>query len=123
MSRPPVEWPARLMAAYLALQVLWIVSVPWHHDRTFAWAPLHEQVRFAIEVRRDGRLLTDDEVGRRYRRGWHYDPSTREDWQLNELRRVQDVIEQTEQAHHDGARVTVRYRRNGGPAEEWRWPP
>lgn len=117
-------WPERLGLGLLLLQLGWIVTCPWHRERTLAWAPLHETAWFRVEASVGGRRLTSGEVADRYGvRGWFWRSASDESWQLNEMHRVLGIIADTEIARpEDRAQVQVWTRRNGRPQEVWQWP-
>jgi hypothetical protein len=54
----------------------------------------------------------------------HRKPEAPEDWQLNDIRNVLDVVQSHESAApSDHAEVRVEIRRPGTKPELWRWPP
>ena len=94
--------------------------------RYFAWTPFHEPATCRIQVLIDGRELQDDLVTRRYGLPRvHRKPGSPDDWQLNDIRNVLEVVEAYESTpgRRDRAEVRVEFRRNRGNPEVWRWPP
>ena len=114
------------VAILLTLQAAAIAAAPFVPGlRYFAWAPFHEPARCHIQVELDGRMLDADLVARRYGLPrFHRKPGSPEDWQLNDIRNVLEVIEAYESTagRHDRAQVLVEIRRTGKPLEVWRWP-
>ena len=94
-------------------------------SRYFCWAPFHSEARYTIDATSGGRALDDDEIARRYNIARYYwNESTRTNWELNTIAHVIDTIRATEAALPAPARaaVTVTYRVNGHPPEQWRSP-
>jgi hypothetical protein len=116
-----------VLVVVLGIQIAAIAAAPFVPSLRFlAWAPFHEPASYRIQVRIDGRELPDDLVARRYGLPRiHRRSGTSEDWQLNDIRNVLDVIEAYESTtgRRDRAQVRVDFRRNGGKPEGWRWPP
>jgi hypothetical protein len=110
--------------ALLAAQVGWIATAQLGRARYFCWAPLHEHVRYRIEVTVNGRLLTQDEVAERYgRRSLFWDAERGEDWELNALEHVRDTVRRREQwPTAEEVRVLVSSRTNGREQTVWHWP-
>jgi hypothetical protein len=126
---PPERSRARLVVIFLLLgiQLAAIAAASFVPSLRFlAWAPFHEPAMCRIQVRIDGRELPDDLVARRYGlTRIHRRLESPEDWQLNDIRNVLEVIEAYESttARCDRAEVRVDFRRNGGKPEVWQWPP
>ncbi len=120
---PPDARPKRirwiLLSLIFGLQVAAIAGAPFVPSlRYLAWAPFHEPATCRIQVRIDGRDLSDDLVARRYGL-----PRIHRDWQLNDFRNVVEVVEAYESTARDRAEVQVEILRNGKNPEVWRWPP
>lgn len=116
-----------LASLILGLQVAAIAAAPFlPRLRYLAWAPFHEPATYRISVRIEDRELSQNQITRRYGLpGIHRKPGSPEDWQLNDIRNVLDLIQAYESTtgRRDRAEVRVEYRRNGGKPEVWRWPP
>ncbi len=115
-----------LVALVLGVQIAAIAAAPFLPGLRFlAWAPFHEPASCRIQVVIDGRELAEELVARRYGLPRiHRRSRSPDDWQLNDIRNVLDVIEAYESAagRRDRAEVRVEFRRNGGKSEVWRWP-
>jgi hypothetical protein len=81
-------------------------------------------VRYRVEVELPGGRLTPDAVAQRYGLSRRFTDARGEDWELNRLSDVLEGIALYERTRGagDGARVRVRFRRNGGAEELWQWP-
>lgn len=117
----------RVVGLILALQVAAIAGAAFFPGlRFFAWAPFHEPARCHIRVLIGGRELNDDLVARRYGLPRiHRRSGSAEDWQLNDIRNVLEVVEAYESTtgRRDCAVVRIEFRRNRGNPEVWQWPP
>jgi len=94
--------------------------------RFLAWAPFHEPAACQIQVLIEGHELNDELVARRYGLPQiHRKPGSAEDWQLNDIRNLIEVVEAYESTtgRRDRAQVQIEFRRNRGTPEVWRWPP
>jgi hypothetical protein len=101
----------------LTFQAVMIVHARFDDARYFSWAPHDAQNEYVIEARSEGRSLSDEEVGARYRipaRG--VDPRA--------IAHVIGLVEQYETSRGAGGdiEVVVRWRTNGGAERTWRHP-
>ncbi len=106
-----------LGAGFLLLQLALVIRARFVEERFFCWAPFDETSRYETKVTVGGKVLSEAEIGRRYR----YRPSG---WENRSIHNVIGIIRRYEQSYGraDHAEVTVTYSRNGSPAQTWRWP-
>lgn len=115
-----------LLGLIIAVQLLAIGGAVFSPSfRYLAWAPFHEPATYRIWVTVDGQELSDDVVSRRY--GFpriHHKSGSPEDWQLNDIRNVLDVVEAYESSvgRRDRAEVRIEIHRSERSPEVWRWP-
>lgn len=114
-------WSPRLVAgvAFLALQIVLVIAGRFVGFDDFTWSPHTVQIHYVLDVEVGGRDLTSEEIASRY------GVSGSEGWEAHSLRNLRTVIVQYERTYGraDGARVHLRYRVNGRPAEVWEWEP
>ena len=106
-----------LGSAFLALQVASIVKEQFGETRYFCWAPHTIQAQYSLQVEVEGKLLTRQEVKRRY--GLHgYG------WEAHAIQNLINLLIQHELTYGKGedAQITLEYRVNGRELETWRWP-
>jgi hypothetical protein len=87
--------------------------------RYFCWAPFDTLSRYEISVTLPGRgALPEEEIQRRYRIA----PRGSDN---RSPQHVIDILRQYEETYgkSDGAEIRMSYAVNGGPTQEWRWPP
>lgn len=115
-SRIPVV-RLSLAGAILLVQVFLIGYGQLDPGAHFVWAPFDVLYEYRIHVEIDGRALSDAEIAARYR-----EPASGvEPHAIEHLLAVVRRYEET-YGNGDGARVRIRYRRNGRNPAEWRWP-
>lgn len=114
---PGFRTSARVGAALalLGFQLVMMTRARFDDARYFSWAPHDSQNEYVIEVRSEGRKLSDEVVEARYRippRG--VDPRA--------IAHVIRLVQQYEAENDpDGSlEVRVRWRTNGGPERSWR---
>lgn len=103
--------------AILLFQLAMIGYARFVPSRYFCWAPFDIQTDYRIDVNVGGRDLTAAEIRRRYRR-------PRKGTDNRSPQHVIDIMEQYEETYgrNDHARVVMKYRVNGKPEQEWRFP-
>ena len=108
---------AVLGTALILWQAGMIVYARFDEARYFCWAPHDVWWTFQLEVTIDGHVLDTRELRARYR-------MRRGGFQEHAIEHAKREIVQYETTHGqgDGARVLMKYRKNGGPEVEWRWP-
>jgi hypothetical protein len=136
MRLPRLTSPRLLIAAAILLTQVGICA--WQHfenTRYFAWAPNDYLVTYNLQVAVDGRTLTKEQIGHRYRLDLtgrlHADmkrklglaPSEQYVWE-DPPQHLLNRIKWYEQNYGSGdhARVSLSYQLDGGPLREWRWP-
>ena len=101
----------------LAVQIVMIAAARFHPMRYYCWAPYDSQNEYQIDTVIDGRALSPAEVESRYRL---------ETPGINPrmIYQVTDIVSYVERVYHqdEPAEVTVTYRTNGGPEQQWHWP-
>ena len=117
MKRRSIGIRTGLAAAFLLFQVAMIARARFDPARYFCWAPHDAQNEYEIDVTVDGRALTPEETLARYRMPWGW----RNPRAMEHVLRVVRQYEVT-YGRGDDAKVSIRYRTNGGPAQRWQWP-
>lgn len=115
VGRPGVR--SALAASFLLVQIGMIVYARFDPARFFCWAPHDSQNEYEIDVAVHGRVLSPDEVLARYRIPWGWRNPRAMEHVLRLVRQYEETYGRPEQAN-----VAIRYRTNGGPVREWRWP-
>jgi hypothetical protein len=111
------RWKKVIAVLLLSWQVGMIVYARFDDARYFCWAPHDVIWTFRIETVVGGRTLDTLESARRYR---YRRPSMDEHAVEHLFRAIRQY--ETTYGKDDRAQVTVRYRRNEGPVQEWRYP-
>jgi len=106
-----------VLVTIFAIQVAGIIYAKFVPTRYLCWAPYDQISFYRIEVDKEGRLLSPDEIERRY----HMPAAGREN---RAIQHVLNAISQYEATYGRTDRVTVRvvYRVNGKPEETWTLP-
>ena len=107
-------------AAAICLFLVHIVAVVRARSvetRWFSWAPNDYAVGYTLQVKMNGRPLSDSEIGSRYAvpaQGVYENP----------VQNLIEIVSERERTYgrNDHAEVLLTYRPNGGAAQEWRWP-
>lgn len=102
---------------FLLLQVVFIFYARFIPERFFCWAPYDEQTSYEISVTVDGKELSVDEVGKRYRYG-HKRTESRT------IHNLFSMVRQYETTYgvHDHAEVKIVYSTNGHKKMTWTYP-
>ncbi len=111
----PLKISEVVSALLLAIQLLFIASIPFTATRFFCWAPHDVRVDFDLSASHHGRPVPLSEIAARYHLPaieWHA------------LGNIFAVIETAEQRlpEPDRWQVTVRYRRNLAAPRTWQYP-
>ena len=121
-STASVHGPQRLRGligiAFLLLQVGTVIHARFVGSRWLgAWAPNDYAVWYRFQVSVGNRALSSAEIAQRY-------ALPAEGVYENPVLNITDIVRQREQTYGraDNAQVVLRYHRNRGPMEEWRWP-
>jgi hypothetical protein len=103
--------------AFLAVQAALVAFGVLGGNRSFSWAPHTTQIHYQIHATVDDRLLSPDEVNRRFH-------VAQDGWEAHDIRNVQAIVTQYARTYgrHEAIRVSLRYRINGGPEQFWQWP-
>jgi hypothetical protein len=106
-----------VLAGVFGVQLAGVVYARFVPTRYLCWAPYDQISFYEIEAERDGRRLTADEIGARYR----MPPDGREN---RSIHHVLNGITQFEATYGraDHVTVRVRYRTNGRPEQTWTLP-
>lgn len=107
--------PFALALLLLTVQVVLIGYARTTRARYFCWAPFDMQTDYRLSVTLDGQPLTAQQVRARYRR-----PAAGTD--NRSVQNLIDIIEGVEQRAAHKAQVTMHYRINGHPEQQWRYP-
>jgi hypothetical protein len=102
---------------FLLAQLFSIVYVQFGPARYFCWAPNDYMVSYDLRVKINNRILTPQEVERRYRlpqTGVYQNIATH---LIDHLRQYE-----TTYGRKDHSQVTMTYSTNGRQQEEWTWP-
>lgn len=101
----------------LLLQIISVINARFVSSRWLAWAPNDYAVVYRLQVQIDGRDLSADEIGKRYK-------LVSEGVYENPAQNLIDIVRQREQTYgrNDQAEAMLVYRPDGGAAQEWRWP-
>ena len=100
----------------LAAQIVQIGVARFHPMRYYCWAPFDSQNSFEVRASIGDRVLSPPEFRARYRvRPRGINPRS-----IYEITSVITYVE-THYAR-EKAVVTVTYRTNGGPLQQWHWP-
>jgi hypothetical protein len=104
--------------ALLLGQILAIGYARFVPSRYFCWAPFDTQTDYELTVALQGRELTPAEIRERYRR-----PPKGTD--NRSPQHVIDILEGVERRkpRDEQAEITMRYRVNGKPQQDWTWTP
>lgn len=110
--------PFYLGVLLLTAQLGGIVYSRFTPLRYFCWAPFDQQTQYEIAISIGGEGLTEMQIQRRYRR-------PREGTDNRSAHHLFDIIERAEKKFEPAGRSQVRvtYRINGGPEQEWHYPP
>lgn len=102
---------------FLAVQLFSIGYARFTPERFFCWAPYDQHTYYTVTVHVDGRMLSSEEVQRRYR-------YRSQAWEPRRIDNVFSIIRQYETTYGraDSAEVIVRYSTNGESERTWRWP-
>ena len=102
---------------FLLFQVILIFYSRYIPERFFCWAPYDEQTSYEILVTIDGKKLSEDEVGKRYRYG-------QKRMESRTVHNVFNMVKQYEETYgkHDNAQVEIIYSTNGGQNNTWNFP-
>lgn len=111
------RWKFVIAALLLSWQVGMIVYARFDDARYFCWAPHDVIWTFRIETDVGGRKLNTSESHQRYR----YRRVSMDEHSIEHLFRAIRQYETT-YGKDDHAKVTVLYRRNEGPVQEWHYP-
>ena len=103
-----------VLVVIFGVQVAGIGYARFVPTRYLCWAPYDQISFYRIEADREGRSLTPEEVGARYRML----PAGREN---RSIQHVLNAIAQFESTYGrtDSVRAQVIYRVNGGPEQTW----
>lgn len=109
-----------MVLALLLAQLGWVLFTHLagvNASRLFVWAPNDYATQYACEARVNGRLLTEEEFGERYRMPMR--TALLED----RPQTLAHYLRRREQLHAGADRVqlTLRYQLNGHAPQVWRW--
>ncbi len=102
---------------FLLLQAALVIQAQFVNTRYFCWAPHTIQAQYTLRVEIDGKILSEDDVKKRYHlKGFG--------WEAHSIHNVFALLEQHEETYgkKDQARLTLEYRVNGGDRHTWIWP-
>ena len=102
---------------FLFLQVLGVCYARFVPERFFAWAPYDEQTHYHIQVVIDEKLLSEEEVTKRYR-------VASQRVESRTIHNIFNTIVQYESTYgsEDEAKVMVTYNINGKGEQLWQYP-
>ncbi len=112
----------------LIIQLLFIATSRLGDTKYYCWAPHDDQNIYTISVIIDNKTLTREETNERYKLDYtYYWTGEKLKWMNIESRYMGNVIDKVRQyestyGKHEGAKVKITYRKNGGNAQHWTWP-
>jgi hypothetical protein len=100
----------------LAFQVGAIFYARTVPTRYFCWAPFDMQTDYTLDVVVNGRKLTPEEIGKRYKRSARGTDN-------RSSQHIMDIVQRVEQRYHpeDQTEVTMTYRVNGKQVPPWHY--
>jgi len=106
-----------LAIAFIGFQVGMIVHARFSPFRYYCWAPHDVQNKYWVNIEIHQQELSQSEIEDRYR-------GTLDGLDQHSIEHVKQLIRQYESTYgaQDSATVTLKFRKNGGPLSEWRWP-
>lgn len=112
----------------ILLQLFLIVNARFIPAKYFCWAPHDEQNVYELAVTINKKVLTQEEINKRYHleAGYYWVDSAYQkvNIEARSIENVKDLVAQYESTYGklDQADVKLTYWRNGGNAQHWRWP-
>jgi len=108
---------ALLVVLFFAVQLFGIVAGRFTNVKYFSWAPYDQISMYKIDVKKDGRTLSRNEVRNRY----HIAARGRENRSIHNIISIVRQYENTN-GMDDGVNISISYTINGHHSETWVWP-
>ncbi|WP_400079033.1 hypothetical protein [Winogradskyella sp. R77965] len=99
---------------FLFLQLTSIVYARFIPERLFCWAPYDEHSYYEIKVSIEGKVLTKNEISKRYR-------YSSKGWEARSMDNIFSLVRQYEKTYgvNDNASVIIVYKTNGHKQKQW----